>query len=80
MFRLGFQIIEVIIGISALLFGLVLILKPKECIQMQQNFYKKINWKMEPLDYEKEVRNTRILGFVGIICGAILLVVLFKIV
>ena len=80
MFRLGFQIIEVIIGISALLFGLVLILKPKECIQMQQNFYKKINWKMEPIDYEREVKNTRLLGFTGIICGAILLVVLLKIV
>lgn len=76
MVRLTFLIIELIIAIASLLCGLILILKPKDSINIQQNFYKRINWKIEPINYDKEVRNTRIMGGICIVSGLILLIIL----
>lgn len=70
---------ELIIGIFSLLFGLILMLKPSDCIKMQQDFYAQINWKIEPIDYNKEVKNTRIMGSIDIILGLGLLIILFTI-
>lgn len=79
MSRLIFLIIELIIAILSLLLGLILILKPKDCIKIQQDFYKRINWNIEPLDYNKEVRNTRIMGGICIACALIIFIILLKI-
>ena len=79
MLRTVFLIMELIIATFSLLFGLILILKPRDCIRMQQNFYTKINWKIEPVDFNKELRNTRIMGGISIVCGLGLLIILFTI-
>lgn len=79
MLRTVFLIVELIIAAFSLLFGLILTLKPNDSIRMQQNFYSRINWKIEPLDYNKEVRNTRIMGGISIVCGLGLLIILFTI-
>jgi len=42
--------------------GVLLILKPKLTIKIQQKFYEKINWRIEPISIPKEIRNTRIMG------------------
>jgi hypothetical protein len=42
--------------------GLFLFLKPDRAIDIQKRFYEKINWRIEPISMEKEVRNTRIMG------------------
>lgn len=76
MFRQIFLITELIVSIVSLLGGLILILKPEDAIKAQENFYKKLNWKIEPLDYNKEIRNTRIIGGIGIACAVALLVIL----
>ena len=33
-----------------------------EVVAIKQAFYKKINWNIEPISMEKEIRNTRIMG------------------
>jgi hypothetical protein len=47
-------------GVAA---GLFLALKPVSCIELQKRFYAKINWRMEPISMEKEIRNTRLMGW-----------------
>jgi len=42
--------------------GLFLVIKPELGIEFQRRFYAKINWKIEPISMEKEIRNTRIMG------------------
>ena len=42
--------------------GVFLCLKPALAIKIQIKFYEKINWRMEPVSMEKEIRNTRIMG------------------
>ena len=45
-----------------LVIGVFLCLKPALAIKIQIKFYEKINWRMEPVSMEKEIRNTRIMG------------------
>lgn len=35
---------------------------PNLTIRLQQKFYTLINWRMEPIDMVKEIRNTRAMG------------------
>lgn len=65
-----FLIIFLVLG-----YGFFLIAKPLLAIKLQQEFYKKINWLMEPVSLEKEIRNTRIMGL--LLVGLTVLVVLF---
>jgi hypothetical protein len=41
--------------------------QPKRVIELQQKFYAMINWRMEPIDMAKEIRNTRIMGLMLIV-------------
>jgi len=57
--------------------GLLLIFKPTLAIEIQKRFYEKINWKIEPVSMQKEIRNTRIMGwFLIILLIAILVLIL----
>ena len=47
---------------TCLAIGVFLCLKPALAIKIQIKFYEKINWRMEPVSMEKEIRNTRIMG------------------
>ena len=47
---------------ACLAIGVFLCLKPALAIRIQIKFYEKINWRMEPVSMEKEIRNTRIMG------------------
>lgn len=42
--------------------GLFLATKPRWAIELQKKFYAKINWNIEPISFEKEIRNTRLMG------------------
>ncbi len=44
------------------IFGLCLVSKPREAIEIQIKFYRLINWNMEPVSMPKEIRNTRLMG------------------
>lgn len=50
-----------------LLIGIFLMINPVLAIEIQRRFYEQINWRIEPISLEKELRNTRIMGFLLII-------------
>jgi len=49
--------------------GAVVVWQPRKIIDMQIAAYRLINWKMEPISMEKEIRNTRIMGLAVLILG-----------
>lgn len=65
----GIPIVPILIlfYIIGLFIGFFLVIKPALSIEIQQKFYAKINWKMEPISMPKEIRNTRIMGWLLII-------------
>ncbi len=63
--------IQLVVAITAIILGVFLILQPKRAIDIQMAFYRLINWKIEPISMEKEVKNTRIMGLFVAICGII---------
>jgi hypothetical protein len=42
--------------------GVFLFLKPALAIKIQIKFYEWINWRIEPISLQKEIRNTRVMG------------------
>lgn len=66
-----------VVSLPCLLFGLFLCCRPILAIEVQKKFYAKINWRMEPIDLPKEIRNTKIMGCSLVIF--VLAVVLFQI-
>ncbi len=55
--------------------GLFLFLKPELAIDIQRRFYEKINWRIEPVSMEKELRNTKIMGL--LLAGAAIVITVF---
>jgi len=47
--------------------GILFITKPAVAIEIQRRFYAKINWKIEPISMQKELRNTRMMGLILVI-------------
>lgn len=58
--------------------GLFFFFKPASAIELQRKFYEKINWRIEPIDMQKEIKNTRIMGLVVIILVFFAFIVLVK--
>ena len=46
----------------SLFVGAFIYLKPFWAIEIQKKFYEIINWRIEPISLEKEIRNTKIMG------------------
>jgi hypothetical protein len=61
--------------IASITLGWVLISRPLQVIEFQKRLYYKINWRMEPVNMDLEVRNTRIMGFM--IMGVVITVILY---
>lgn len=53
----------------AIAFGALVAWKPRKVIELQIALYRLINWRMEPISMEKEIRNTRIMGLAVLILG-----------
>ncbi len=68
----------ILISAISILVGIVFIKVPKETINLQIAIYRFVNWKMEPISWEKEIRNTRIMGVIALICGILSSAILFK--
>lgn len=63
---------QIIIAVLfAIIAGLFLFLKPAQAIEIQKRFYAKINWRIEPISLQKEIRNTKIMG-ISLVAAAIL--------
>ena len=51
--------------------GLFVFFKPGLTIEIQRRFYEKLNWRIEPINMQKEIRNTKIMGaFLAIVAIA----------
>ncbi|MFA5100319.1 MAG: hypothetical protein WC547_05510 [Candidatus Omnitrophota bacterium] len=62
------RILIVVIAACSACLGLFLVCAPSRAIGIQIKFYSLINWRMEPIDMQKEVRNTRGMGAFLIVC------------
>ncbi|MFC1646284.1 hypothetical protein ACFL2Y_03795 [Candidatus Omnitrophota bacterium] len=73
-----FVSIEILVAILALLNGLICFLNPDLAIKIQKKFYERINWRIEPIDMAKEIRNTRIMGLISLILSITLVIYIIK--
>ena len=56
------DIISFVVIVLNMSVGLFLFLRPTESLEIQRRFYLRINWRIEPVDMEKELRNTKAMG------------------
>ena len=73
-----FTLIKTLTAILALLNGLICSLNPRLAIKIQQKFYERINWKIEPINLAKELRNTRIMGLISLALAIALIIYIWK--
>ena len=64
------------VGFFSCFFGVCLVRAPKKVIEFQIAFYRHINWRMEPLDWQREIHSTVVMGWTAIICGLAAIVLL----
>ena len=60
-----------VVGAASLALGVFLMARPKQAIERQIKIYRRINWKMEPISWDKEIRNTRLMGVAALFCGVL---------
>jgi hypothetical protein len=63
--------LAIVVVITA--FGALVTLMPRRVIDLQAALYRSANWKLEPIDMAREVRNTRIMGLVVLVLGVLAL-------
>jgi len=54
--------ISILILMISILIGFFLFLNPALAIEIQKRFYERINWRIEPISMQKEIRHTKIMG------------------
>lgn len=52
----------VLISVVSIVIGLFVFFKPELTIEIQKKFYERINWRIEPISMQREIRNTKIMG------------------
>ena len=60
---------QLTIATIAIITGALVAWKPRKAIDIQIAFYRLINWKLEPISMEKEIKNTRIMGAIVFVAG-----------
>ena len=69
--KFPFCLIVILPYLLSLVISYLFIFKPSFAIELQRKFYEKINWKIEPISLEKEIRNTRIMGVSLLVIAAL---------
>lgn len=54
--------ITLLVSVVGITIGLFVFFKPELTIEIQRRFYEKLNWRIEPINMQKEIRNTKIMG------------------
>ena len=52
----------ILISIVSIIIGSFISFKPSATIEIQRKFYERINWRIEPISMQKEIRNTKLIG------------------
>lgn len=55
-----------VVGVVA---GVVMVVGPQSMVNFQIAVYRSFQWKLEPLNPQREIRNTRWLGLLAVLCG-----------
>ncbi|HNV86093.1 MAG TPA: hypothetical protein PKL97_03890 [Candidatus Omnitrophota bacterium] len=58
---------EFLIAFLAFVQGVFAVFAPRGCIHFFQKLCFSLNWKVEPADWDKELRNTKLLGVLLIV-------------
>ncbi|MBI4437298.1 MAG: tyrosine-protein phosphatase [Candidatus Omnitrophica bacterium] len=72
-----FYAFEGVVGLLSCWGGILCLKRPDLAIRIQKRFYEMINWRLSPVSLEKELRNTRIMGGILLLCFLALVVLLF---
>ena len=64
-------LIPVLISAASIIIGLFIFIKPELTIEIQKKFYEKINWRIEPISMQKEIRNTKIMGVILVVAAVV---------
>jgi len=59
---INMPLIPILISVVSIVLGLFVFFKPELTIEIQRRFYEKLNWRIEPISMQKEIRNTKITG------------------
>ena len=54
--------ITLLVSVVGITIGLFVFFKPELTIEIQRRFYEKLNWRIEPINMQKEIHNTKIMG------------------
>lgn len=72
-------LIPALVFVIGIIIGLFIFFKPELTIEIQRRFYERINWCIEPISMQKEIRNTKIMGiFLAALSAIALIFVLVK--
>jgi len=67
----------IFIALLGIITGSLSIYKPMRVIELQQRFYSKINWRIEPISLERELHNTKIMGYFSFIVSCLIIILVF---
>lgn len=70
--------IQIALALFAVSLGAFLFFFPRKGIEFQIAFYRRINWIMQPVSMEKEIRNTKGMGGLTLMLGIIGFVYLLR--
>jgi len=72
--------ILILLYIVGLFIGFFFVIKPALAIEIQRSCYAGINWKIEPISLQKEIRNTRFMGWflIAFLIAALVLILAQK--
>jgi len=57
------RLVFVCVAVPAFLFGYFLQSQPLKMFEIQKRFYARLNWRIEPISLQKEIRNTKVMGW-----------------
>lgn len=66
-----------LVSLIGIMLGVIVYKNPAWVIEIQRKFYEKINWRIVPISLERELRNTRRMGFMLIAIGLLALAYFF---
>lgn len=65
------MLIVILISVIGVIIGLFVFFKPELTIEIQKKFYARINWRIEPISMQKEIRNTKIMGIFLVVVAVV---------
>lgn len=67
----------ILISVSGIALGILSAFSPVRSIKLYQWIMRCFNWRVDPLDWRKELRNTRVLGALMTLLSVVILGVLY---